>query len=510
MHTLKNNFMIKFTKTKKQISLILVSVQFLLLYSCSKITPENHAIVQTVTRNIILDSNTITLSAATNIAQAFLQTKNKNFTITIKDAQTIVKNGRPYFHIINANKGFVIVSPDSLYSPILAYDSIGNFSFADKDLNPGLVNWMNKQAHELDFIRNTKNAYTDSIGTVNKLLWRIISKSFKNTKSENTNGSNAVKDKNKPILFSFPTTPISSVQVDYSTESKVGPLCTTFWDQNYPFNQYCPMGTGGNTTGNNFTGGPTYDPAGCVPIAMAQVMYFWQYPNTYNWTSMVRNPSILSTSYSVNPGGYTESARLINDIGNTWIMSLSGFPSQFADYGTSKTGADDAYCPAILSGFGYSSADRTISIANQFFSGAVNGTSYAGLLTNDIQNNNRPCIVSGYTDETGWPFQWPIGDGHTWVCDGSDKLTFYSGTIDTYYYRGQTTIQNNVGIVGSWSMLHMNWGWGQTLQGGLGNNGWYNCNIDYTTSPTNPTYSNPTGIGANYQYFQTIIYNIQP
>lgn len=404
--------MINFTKMKKQIPVFLVSVPLLLLYSCSKITPENHAIVQTVTRNIILDSNTITLSAATNIAQAFLQTKNKNFNITIKDAQTIVKNGKPYFHIVNANKGFAILSPDSLYCPILAYDSIGNFSFADKDLNPGLIRWLNKQAIELDFIRNTKNAYTDSIGTTNKVLWRSINRSLTHSINNQSNNTNRIN--NQPITFSFPTTPISSVPVDYYTEYKVGPLCATFWDQGWPYNQYCPVING------------TQAPTGCVPTAMAQIMCFWKIPATYNWGTMATkvNSSSSATDPSIHPESYTESARLMNDIGNTWIMSLTGFPSQFANYGSSQTSADDAYCPAILSGFGYSSADRTISIANQVISGAVNGTSYAGLLTNDIQNNNRPCIVSGYTDETGWPFQWPIGQGHTWVCDGSDILTF--------------------------------------------------------------------------------------
>ncbi|MDE3144571.1 MAG: hypothetical protein KGL19_10480, partial [Bacteroidota bacterium] len=52
--------------------------------------------------------------------------------------------------------------------------------------------------------------------------------------------------------------------------------------------------------------------------------------------------------------------------------------------------------------------------------------------------------------------------------------------------------------------LHMNWGWGPPSpfngQGGPNNDGWYNCNVDYTTSPNNR---------GDFQYFQTIIYNIQ-
>lgn len=68
---------------------------------------------------------------------------------------------------------------------------------------------------------------------------------------------------------------------------------------------------------------------------------------------------------------------------------------------------------------------------------------------------------------------------------------------------GKTTTQSNVSIVGSWSMLHMNWGWGPDLSslGGVSNNGWYNCSIDYTTSPS---------VNGNFQYFQTVIHNIHP
>ena len=42
----------------------------------------------------------------------------------------------------------------------------------------------------------------------------------------------------------------------------VAPLLTTYWDQTYPYNGYCP---GGSATG-------------CAATAQAQVMNFWQYP----------------------------------------------------------------------------------------------------------------------------------------------------------------------------------------------------------------------------------------
>jgi len=43
---------------------------------------------------------------------------------------------------------------------------------------------------------------------------------------------------------------------------KVGPLLTTTWNQWNPFNKYCPEGC----------------PAGCYPVALAQVMNYWKWP----------------------------------------------------------------------------------------------------------------------------------------------------------------------------------------------------------------------------------------
>ena len=46
----------------------------------------------------------------------------------------------------------------------------------------------------------------------------------------------------------------------------VAPLITSRWDQETPYNNLCPSGTSGKTM------------TGCVATAMAQVMYFWRYP----------------------------------------------------------------------------------------------------------------------------------------------------------------------------------------------------------------------------------------
>ena len=48
----------------------------------------------------------------------------------------------------------------------------------------------------------------------------------------------------------------------------VGPLLDTAWAQRAPFNNYCPMGDGGRCA------------AGCVAIAAAQIMKYWNHPSS--------------------------------------------------------------------------------------------------------------------------------------------------------------------------------------------------------------------------------------
>jgi hypothetical protein len=44
-------------------------------------------------------------------------------------------------------------------------------------------------------------------------------------------------------------------------------------------------------------------PVGCVAVATAQIMKYYQYPNSYNWSIMPNNPGSLET------------ARLMKEIG---------------------------------------------------------------------------------------------------------------------------------------------------------------------------------------------------
>ena len=150
-------------------------------------------------------------------------------------------------------------------------------------------------------------------------------------------------------------------------------------------------------------------------------------------------------------------------IGLTTVTTRIGTTTQFASYGT-ETSADDYYCPQVFNAFGYSSASRSESVIDQTLSGSNNGTSRAGQLTDELQNNKRPCMVGGYTDKYSGLgvgiLPVPKGDAHEWVCDGSEVILNENGVANTYEY-GVQTFTDTVNVVWtSLNYLHMNWGWG--------------------------------------------------
>ena len=108
----------------------------------------------------------------------------------------------------------------------------------------------------------------------------------------------------------------------------------------------------------------------------------------------------------------------------------------------------------------------------------------------------------------------PSGEGHTWACDGSIVTTYYSGVTNTYKtFYGQIYSQTTYTSVETISFLHMNWGWESTSTGApidevgnllsSSNNGWYDCDTNYTQSGT-------ASGDENFQYFQIVDYNIHP
>jgi len=202
---------------------------------------------------------------------------------------------------------------------------------------------------------------------------------------------------------------------DAGTYREAGPLLTTTWHQNYPYNALCPMGDGGRCV------------VGCVATAAAQIIWYWQWPpagegeHTYYWAGDNSceggSPGQYLTADYSDSYDYTEInanvAELCYEVGVAFNMY----------YGYCGSGA---YTSDALTVFPTYFRYRGDMINRQ------NRTSYtAGQWFMLIQNEI----------DAGRPMQYRI-NLHSIVCDG---------------YK----------TVGTSNQFHMNYGWGGS------NNSWY-------------------------------------
>lgn len=135
------------------------------------------------------------------------------------------------FRIYNVGTGYVIVSADDRFLPVLAYSLENNFRMADvPESMLGLLG---------DYLDEMRSALAESTSVPASLLakWSELS-------SETASH----------IRLGIPV---------------VGPLLTSTWNQSSYYNNLCPI----DASGPN---GHAY--AGCVATAMAQMIRYWQYP----------------------------------------------------------------------------------------------------------------------------------------------------------------------------------------------------------------------------------------
>lgn len=194
-----------------------------------------------------------------------------------------------------------------------------------------------------------------------------------------------------------------------------GPLLQTRWHQNAPYNNYNPDSI----------------VMGCGPVALGQIMAYYETPNTvtvngitynFDWDLIydARNP------LSGSDASYVEVYKLLHAIG------ICGH----AIYGTQTTMAD-IYIAPTLSVFGYSVQNP----ANFYCPTVINEVSV-----------NRPVIMEG------WNASHTVG--HYWVVDGAMHVTHFEGFYDpdTGQYL-QNTILEEFMFTDYYTYLWVNWGY---------------------------------------------------
>ena len=183
---------------------------------------------------VTLQARPVDQETAKRLGQSFVKA---NFEFTRQSDQldlvqtAFSDRGEACYYIFNVGEtGFVIMAADDNYRPVIGYSDRGVFN--PDDMAPALADY-------LEVVRQGV------------------------------------------MMASQSASPKAAVAADWAMLEKCGRLVSrhgdredvflvqTTWNQNYPYNYFCPLGEGG-------PGGHCY--AGCVATAAAQLMKYWDHP----------------------------------------------------------------------------------------------------------------------------------------------------------------------------------------------------------------------------------------
>lgn len=176
--------------------------------------------------------------------------------------------------------------------------------------------------------------------------------------------------------------------------AQVDPLVKTEWSQRSPYNDMCPVDSKYNET----------TLAGCVAIAMAQVMNYWQWPahgigkNSYRWTDAKDKGKTLSANF--DDTYYRWEDMESDPVAVSTFVYHCGV-AVYMDYSTGFSGSSEYYAKSALeTNFGYSE-DIQMRPRNLY-----TDEQWAALLKENL--------------DKGWPIIYSSGV-HTYVVDGYNK-----------------------------------------------------------------------------------------
>ncbi len=332
-------------------------------------------------------SKDMAMQAATNWTHKWApqdyQTRSFEEIIPISDIDTA------QLYIFKYTDGFVLTSADDAAIPILAYGF--NTVVDNIQENPAFRDYILCMQQEVKQIVTTR---VDNRETSE--AWRLI---LANDFSRN------------------------------NTRSLL-PLLTTRWDQGWPYNMYCPVDAAGPN-------GHVY--AGCVATAMAQVMKYWNWPNTG-----VGSHSYYADSYGIQSANFGQTTyqwtQMPNSVGapNEEVGKLLYHLGVSVDMGYSPSGSGaQSYngVDALIQNFRYNSGIQLLSKED------YSTTTWNQMLKSEL-DNARPVYYHGFGE----------GGGHAFVCDGYQGTDYFhfnwgwSGSNDGYFYTGNL----NPGYVFNW------------------------------------------------------------
>lgn len=327
-----------------------------------------------------VNQNTANLLATNFFFKQYSHIKNiQPRDLMIENSFAIEYHQNIVYYIVNfKNYGFVQISADDAAYPIIAFDLDNNINLEVNAINYN--EWVESYKKQIEYIRETNLEPTLEITK----LWKELK-----------SGSSTI-----------------------AGGKSIEPLILSNWNQDALYNEQCPEDVNG-------PGGKVY--AGCVAIAMAQIMYYYRYPNQgvgshsyFHNVYGMQNADFGNTTYNWN-----QMTNSISSTGNFEIAQLLYHLGVSVDMGYSASGSG-AYsataATALKTYFKYQNTVQLKDKDNYTYSDWVN------LITTSL-DSKIPLYYHGY-DSQG-------GGGHAFNLDG------YEGS----------------------DHFHFNWGWGSSYNG---------------------------------------------
>ena len=295
------------------------------------------------------------------------------------------ENNLPAFYIFNHPQGFVIVAGDDMLPPVLAYSDEGNFH--TDNIADGLRDCLTSYIDQLNLIKTQQFNVQPST----QRMW------------------------NEQLNAQYPP---------QRNHQAVAPLLQTTWGQGANYNLFCPID-------NEASSGHAV--AGCVAVAMAQIIKYWQFPfNGYG------NHSYTHASYGFLSADFYNTTYLYNLMPNV----LSNNSATNLKQAVAKliyhcgVAVEMDYGPSSSSAYPIGNAPSALHAMRTYFGYSEATSIRRNLMPNDqmwrdsIKHQldlGRPVLYTGYGDR----------GGHSFVCDGYDDNNYF----------------------------HFNWGWGGSNDG---------------------------------------------
>lgn len=346
-------------------------------------------------------SQNVSEKLATRVGLNFLTQQIDNNNVQQINLNTkVMINDTVLYYIFNINKdvGFLIVSGDKRYFPILAYSFEANN--VRQPPPPAYKSLMKIYEEEIIFIKRNQ----DYQNSENLLLWNQL---YQNRLSR-------------------------------SPDRTVDPLLTTTWNQGCYYNDSCPSDPTG-ACGHAYTG--------CVPTAMAQIMKFHNYPTSgegsfsYNhWYYGYLSANFATTSYDwSNMANYLNSGSSSQEISAIAQLMYHCGVSCHVNYGTTSTGGFEwDVALALPLYFGYDPSIRVLRRSS------VSSQQWIDTLKNEL-DESRPVFCTGSNSSSN----------HAWVCDGYQANDFFhfnwgwGGSWDGFYNINNINQGGNTWIIGN-------------------------------------------------------------